>query len=144
MSQGAGLSCRAALHSVFRDKVLSSQGGWVCRGTSDFGCGCAWAGLCRGHWAVTHIYVCAMIAHSDVCVCELTHFSCVQLFLTLWMVAPQAPLPMGFSRQEQGVGYHFLLQGLFLTHGSNPCLLFLLYRQAGSLPLASSGSPCSK
>ena len=27
-------------------------------------------------------------------------FSCVQLFTTLWTVALQAPLSMGFSRQE--------------------------------------------
>ena len=30
-------------------------------------------------------------------------------------IAHQASLSMGFSRQEYGVGYHFLLQGLFLT-----------------------------
>ena len=30
----------------------------------------------------------------------LSHFSCVQLFATLWTVAHQAPLSMGFSRQE--------------------------------------------
>ena len=30
----------------------------------------------------------------------LVHFSCVQLFVTLWTVAHQAPLSMGFSRQE--------------------------------------------
>ena len=30
----------------------------------------------------------------------LNHFSCVQLFATLWTVACQAPLSMGFSRQE--------------------------------------------
>ena len=29
------------------------------------------------------------------------HFSCVLLFATLWTVARQAPLSMGFSRQEQ-------------------------------------------
>ena len=39
------------------------------------------------------IYMC-------VCVCELSHFSCVQLFVTLWTVACQAPLSLGFSRQE--------------------------------------------
>jgi len=33
-------------------------------------------------------------------VCMLSHFSCVQLFVTLWTVACQAPLSMGFSRQE--------------------------------------------
>ena len=30
----------------------------------------------------------------------LSHFSHVQLFMTLWTVAHQAPLSMGFSRQE--------------------------------------------
>ena len=30
----------------------------------------------------------------------LSHFSCVRLFPTLWTVARQAPLSMGFSRQE--------------------------------------------
>ena len=30
----------------------------------------------------------------------LIHFSCVQLFATQWTVAHQAPLSMGFSRQE--------------------------------------------
>ena len=30
----------------------------------------------------------------------LSHFSCVQLFATLWTVAWQAPLFMGFSRKE--------------------------------------------
>ena len=44
-------------------------------------------------------------------------------FVTLWTVARQAPLSMGFSRQEYGVGCHFLLQGTFLTQGLNLCLL---------------------
>ena len=34
----------------------------------------------------------------------------------------QAPPSMGFSRQEYGVGCHFLLQGIFPTQGSNPGL----------------------
>ena len=32
--------------------------------------------------------------------CVLSHFSCVQLFVTLWTTACQAPLSMEFSRQE--------------------------------------------
>ena len=32
--------------------------------------------------------------------CKLSHFSCVRFFATLWTVAHQAPLSMGFSRQE--------------------------------------------
>ena len=33
-------------------------------------------------------------------VCKLSRFSCVRLIVTLWTVAHQAPLSMGFSRQE--------------------------------------------
>ena len=38
------------------------------------------------------------------CVCLLSHFSCVPLFANLWTVACQAPLSMGFSRQEYWSG----------------------------------------
>ena len=40
------------------------------------------------------------------CVCEL--LSCVQLFLTPWTVACQAPLSMGFFKQEYWSGLPFL------------------------------------
>ena len=42
-----------------------------------------------------------------------------------------------------GVGFHFLLQGIFPTQGSNLGLLQLLHWhwQAGSLPLAPPGKP---
>ena len=40
-------------------------------------------------------------------------------FATLWTVAHQAPLSMGFSRQEYCCGCHALLQGIFPTQGSN-------------------------
>ena len=36
----------------------------------------------------------------SVCVCKLSRFSCVQLFVTLQTVAHRAPLTVGFSRQE--------------------------------------------
>ena len=35
---------------------------------------------------------------------SLSHFSCVQLFVTLWTVTHQAPLSMGFSMQEYWSG----------------------------------------
>ena len=54
--------------------------------------------------------------------CVLNLFSRIQLFATLWTVAHQPPLSMGFSRQETGVHCHFLLQGIFPTQGSNPHL----------------------
>ena len=49
---------------------------------------------------------------------------CVQLFASLWTVACQAPLSMGFSRQE--CWSYCLLQGISLTQGWNPVLLPLL------------------
>ena len=52
--------------------------------------------------------------------CLLNHFSHVWLFVTLWAIALQAPLSMGFSRQEvnTGVSCHALFQGIFLTRVS--------------------------
>ena len=35
-----------------------------------------------------------------LCMCVLSGFSNVQLCVTLWTIACQAPLSMGFSRQE--------------------------------------------
>ena len=61
--------------------------------------------------------------------------SCVRLFATPWSVARQAPLSMGFPSKNTGVGCHFLLQGIFLTQGSNPRLLRVWHWQADSLPL---------
>ena len=52
--------------------------------------------------------------------------------VTLWTVARQAPLSMGFSRQEHWSGLPCPLEGIFLTQGSNLCLL---HWQVGSLPL---------
>ena len=48
---------------------------------------------------------------------------------------------MGFSRQERWSGFHFLLQGIFPTQGSNPCLL---HWQADSLPRSHQGNPQTK
>ena len=46
--------------------------------------------------------------------------------------------PWDFPDKDTGVGCHFLLQGIFTTQGSNPCLL---HWQAGSLPAAPPGKP---
>ena len=69
-------------------------------------------------------------------VCVLGCFSCVWLFVTLRTVAHQVPLAM-----DTGVGYRFLLQGIFQTQGLNLCLLFILHCQVGSLPLVPPGKP---
>ena len=48
---------------------------------------------------------------------------CLSDFATPWIIVSQAPLPMGFPRQEYCSGLHFLLQGIFPTQGSNTGLL---------------------
>ena len=48
--------------------------------------------------------------------------------------------PWHFPGKNTGGGCHFLLQGIFLTQGSNLCLL---HWQADSLPLSHPGSPVS-
>ena len=52
---------------------------------------------------------------------------------TLWAVAHQAPLSMGFSREEYWSGLPFLLQGSSQPQRSNLCLL---HWQVRSLPLS--------
>ena len=42
--------------------------------------------------------------HACVCVCVQSLFGCVQLCAALWTVSRQAPLSVGFSRREYGVG----------------------------------------
>ena len=49
--------------------------------------------------------------------------------------------PWNFSDKKTGVGFHALLQEIFLTQGLNPRLLCLLRWQAGYLPLAPPGKP---
>ena len=50
----------------------------------------------------------------------LTHFSRVQLFSTLWTVAHQAPLSIGFSRQEHWSGLLLLPPGDLPDPGIQP------------------------
>ena len=49
--------------------------------------------------------------------------------------------PWDFPGKNTGVGCHLLLQWIFPTVGSNPCLLHLLHWQEKCLPLCHLGSP---
>ena len=49
--------------------------------------------------------------------------------------------PWDFPGKNTGMGCRFILQGIFLTQGSNPSLLSLLHWQAYTLPLSHLGSP---
>ena len=71
-----------------------------------------------------------------MCACMLSRFSCVQLFTTLWTVACQAPLPMGFSRQEYWSGLPFPPLGDLPDPGIEPASPVSPALQADSLPLS--------
>ena len=69
----------------------------------------------------------------------LSHFSHVWLFTTPWTVAHQAPLSMGFSRQEYWRGLPCPPRRDLPNPGVH--LLCLLHWQADSLPLTPLGKP---
>ena len=66
----------------------------------------------------------------------LSCFSCVQLLATLWTVALQAPLSVGFSRQEYWSGLPCPPPGAFPAQALNAHLCLLRWR-AGSSPRPS-------
>ena len=74
-----------------------------------------------------------------MCVHVLSHFSSIWLFVTLWTAARQAPLSMGFSRQEYWSGLPYPPQGdlpdpgIELMSPATPVL------QMDSLPLSHQG-----
>ena len=68
------------------------------------GVGCDWA-----QYIYIHIHV-------------LGHFSCVRLFVIPWTVARQAPLSMGFCRQEYWRWVPFPTPGDLPDQGSRPRL----------------------
>ena len=72
-----------------------------------------------------------------VCVCLRKSLSHVWLFAALCLHLCSCESP----GKNTGVGCHALLQGIFPTQGSNPCLLHPLHWQVGSLPLAPHGKP---
>ncbi|CAI9153792.1 unnamed protein product [Rangifer tarandus platyrhynchus] len=55
-----------------------------------------------------------------MCACPVSHFSRVQLFAALWTVAHQAPLFLGFSRQEYWSGLPFPPPGDLPNPGIKP------------------------
>ena len=75
------------------------------------------------------------LSHSVVTVQSL---SCVQIFVTPWTVAHQAPVSIGFCRQEHWSGLPFSPPWSLPTQEFN---LYFLHWQADSLPLSHEGSP---
>ena len=75
-----------------------------------------------------------------MCMCAKS----LQLCLTLQpygLKSARLFCPWDSAGMNTGVSCHAILQRIFLTQGSNPCLLCLLHWQAGSLPLEPLGKP---
>ena len=91
---------------------------------------------CAPH--LSHLLVCVFVCVC-LCVCVCVYacvLNLVRPFVTSWTVA----CPWDFSGKNPRVNCHFLLRGIFLIHGQNPCLSCLLHLQADSLPLHHLGS----
>ena len=75
-----------------------------------------------------------------MCMCTCVHMCLVMpdSFETPWMQPTSLFCPWDFPSKNTGVGCHFLLQGIFLTQGSN---LHLLHQQLNSLLLVQSEKP---
>ena len=73
--------------------------------------------------------------------CVLSCFSHVRLFVTPWTVARQAPLSMGFPRQEYWSGLPFSSSRGSSQPQDRTCVLCLQCWKAGSLPLGTPGKP---
>ena len=75
--------------------------------------------------------------------CIMKKSICAELYLTLCYPIDCTLLgscPWNFPRKHTRMGCHFLLQGILLMQGLNPCLLCLLHWQADSLSLCHLGS----
>ena len=66
---------------------------------------------------------------SGVCLCAQSLQSCLTLCDPKDCQPPRLPYPQDSPGKNTGVGFHALLQGIFLTQGSNPCLLCLCIRR---------------
>ena len=73
--------------------------------------------------------------------CLLSCFSSVQLFVTLWTIAHQATLSMGFSRQEYCIGLPFPRPGDLPNLGIELGLPASPASQVDSLPTEPPGKP---
>ena len=73
--------------------------------------------------------------------CMVSRFSRVRLCAIPWTVAPQAPLYVGFSRQDYWNGLPFPSQGNLPDPGMEPVSLKSPASASSSLPLEPPGKP---
>ena len=95
--------------------------------------------------SIYHVCVCVCVrvrvrarARVHKCACMLSCFSCAWLFGTPWTVDRQAPLSMGFSREEHWSGWPCPLPGILPDPGIKPKSV-RSPSLTSSLPLAPPG-----
>ena len=85
---------------------------------------------------------CTLVRHY-LCDRFVPMFCCSVISNSLWhhgLYSPASSSVHGiYPGKNTGVGFHFLLQGIFQPQGSNSCLLHLLHWQVDSLPLTPPG-----
>ena len=71
----------------------------------------------------------SVVIRSLLCMCmRAVSLSCVRLFAAPWTVAHQAPLSVGFSRQEYWSGFPFPSPGDLPGPGMEPGVLQIVYQ----------------
>ena len=95
--------------------------------------------LCIGK----QIAYCRATREDPILLYLLSHFSHVPLFVTLWTIAWQVPLSMGFSRQEYWSGLSCPSPGDLPNPGIEPEFSSAPAFQGDVLSLSHQGSPSS-
>ena len=104
-------------------------------------CVCVWAGGGRGSGRARADFTLKLKGTGrmkPVICCCLVAKSCPTLLQPRGQQPTTLFCPWDFPGKNTGGGCHLLLQQIFLTQGSNPCLL---HWQADSSPLSHQGSP---
>ena len=130
---------RAAVHGVTKSQTQLSN--W----TETLAVNVFVEGFSRQYWTSLSASCQEHRAIFSTSVCEFVcAFVCTQSCLTLCNPMdcgpPCSSVHEIFPGKNIGVGYHSLLQGIFLTQGSNPCLSWILHWQEESLPLPPPGN----
>ena len=83
----------------------------------------------------TPLILLLLLSDSPITLCVLGLLIVSDSLQSHGLQAPRLLRLWNFPGKNTGVGCHFLLQGIFPTQGSNPCLLGVMHWQADSFPL---------
>ena len=99
---------------------------------------CAWVLAILKHMTLAHLFNFTILFP---CMCMFNHLVMSDSLQPHGLWPASLLCPWDSPGKNARVDCHFLLQEIFLTQGSNPCLLYLLHWQEDSLPLSLLGSP---